>query len=209
MKLPKYILINTASTVEEALSQIQIASEAGAPWVQLRLKHSPKDQIRAAALAAQKNAGPNTLLCLNDHPDLVLATKIPCVHLGKNDLHPLRARNLLGPKTLIGCTVNSIEDAQRLAKYAQHIDYFGVGPWRFTGTKENLAPILSPEDFREICKILPRPCYAIGGIKPEDWPLAQELGLYGLAIAGDVFDHPSPQSRISVWNQLFEPPPCE
>lgn len=205
--LPKFILINTATEPDQALEQITLASKSGAPWVQLRLKKTPKPQILETASAALQARGPNTLLCLNDHPDLALAAKIPSLHLGKNDLHPMIARNMLGSKCIIGCTVNSVEDANRLAKYLDVIDYFGVGPWRYTSTKENLAPILSPEDYAQIVQILsPKPCYAIGSITPEDLEQVQKLGLYGVALASDVFAHQSPQSRISVWKQLLDTP---
>ena len=55
----------------------------------------------------------------------------------------------------IGATANTFEDI-RLA-VERGASYIGLGPYRFTGTKKNLSPILGLEGYRKIivqCKEL-------------------------------------------------------
>ena len=60
----------------------------------------------------------------------------------------------------------------------------GVGPYRFTQTKERLAPILGLEGYRDLqLADYPLPTYAIGGIRPDEAPLFDALGIYGIAMS--------------------------
>ena len=95
-------------------------------------------------------------------------------------MSPTLARELLGDAVLIGRTCNTREDLR--AALAQPIDYVGVGPYRFTQTKERLAPILGLEGYRDLhLADYPLPAYAIGGIRPDEAPLFDALGIYGIA----------------------------
>ena len=104
------------------------------------------------------------------------------MHLGKEDMSPSLARQLLGDAVLIGRTCNTHEDLQ--AVLAEPIDYVGVGPYRFTQTKQRLAPILGIEGYRKLqLADYPLPAYAIGSIRSDEAPLFDELGLYGIAMS--------------------------
>ena len=71
------------------------------------------------------------------------------MHLGKEDMSPILARELLGDAVLIGRTCNTREDLR--AALAQPIDYVGVGPYRFTQTKERFSPPSSVSKAIVIC----------------------------------------------------------
>ena len=98
-------------------------------------------------------------------------------------MSPSLARELLGDAALIGRTCNTQADLQ--AALREPIDYVGVGPYRFTQTKERLAPILGIEGYRDLhLADYPLPAYAIGGIRPDESPLFDALGIYGIAMSG-------------------------
>lgn len=201
--LPAWLLITTAQDRENVLRQIQIAVDHGAPSIQLRIKNRPKSEWQEWALEAQHICAGKTSLIINDQVEVALNIKADGVHLGKNDLHPVRARNVLGPKKIIGVTINSIEDAHKIARLPSGtVDYAGVGPWRFTTTKENLSEILQANDFKKIQEVLPNiPCYAIGGIGPDDLGAVHLLGLQGIALASYVFGAENPGDKIKLLNQ--------
>ena len=128
-------------------------------------------------------------LIINDRIHVALQVGADGVHLGSLDMPWAEARALVGPDFIVGGTVNSVADAAR-ASMPGLLDYVGVGPYRFTKTKRNLAPILSNGEWQEILRTLgPIPSYAIGGIRVEDLPVIRERGLTGVAVCSGVYRH--------------------
>jgi thiamine-phosphate pyrophosphorylase len=104
-------------------------------------------------------------------------------------MSPTEARELLGKGFIIGGTANTFEDIERLA--ASGVDYIGLGPFRFTSTKENLSPILGIEGIEGIIKKCNEkgihiPIIAIGGIKTEDVKTIMDKGVYGIAVSSSI-----------------------
>lgn len=93
------------------------------------------------------------------------------------------AKQITGKKFLLGATCNTIEDVENAIK--KGADYIGMGPYRFTTTKKNLAPILGLDGYKSvISKLKPQiPIYAIGGIEKTDIKLLREVGVYGVAVS--------------------------
>ena len=122
-------------------------------------------------------------------------------HLGKNDMPLDIAWEVLKDKLdsnaifYIGATANTFEDI-RLA-VERGASYIGLGPYRFTGTKKNLSPILGLEGYRKIiaqCKEagIDIPIFAIGGITLEDVGPLMETGITGIAVSGAIINAPDP-----------------
>lgn len=164
------------------------ALEGGCKWIQLRMKNMEVDEMNQLVEQAQ-------VLCLkyeaklliNDHVQLAKAFGVDGVHLGKEDMPPAEARAILGDDFIIGSTANTIEDIRELGK--QPIDYIGLGPFRYTTTKEKLSPVLGVEGYREILSEMKRqeiniPVIAIGGIVVTDVLSILSTGVYGIAISG-------------------------
>lgn len=179
------MFITHASSTEEVLRQTEaVLSRGRADIVQLRMKDASKSLMLATAREIQvlcRNYG--VPLLINDHVDVAHIIGADGVHLGKEDMSPTLARELLGDAALIGRTCNSQADLQ--AALREPIDYVGVGPYRFTQTKQRLAPILGIEGYRQLhLGEYPLPAYAIGGIRPDEAPLFDALGIYGIAMSG-------------------------
>jgi len=126
------------------------------------------------------------------------------VHLGKNDMPISEARRILGNEKIIGGTANTFADVQHLA--AQGADYIGCGPFRYTPTKRNLAPILGLEGYRNILKQMQQvgislPLIAIGGIVSTDSAALRDIGVSGIAISGAVLEAADP---IKEMKKLIE-----
>ena len=69
------------------------------------------------------------------------------------------------------------------------MDYIGLGPYRFTNTKNKLSPILGLEGFQNIMDRLSlagvgTPVYAIGGIQTKDFEELLKTGIKGMAVSG-------------------------
>lgn len=162
----------------------------GGRWIQLRMKEASADEITARGRELAALCRPyGAVLLLDDHPELVVPAEAQGVHLGKNDLSPAEARCLLGEGAIIGSTANTLEDIE--AMNPDETDYIGLGPFRYTTTKKNLAPLLGAEGYRHILTELRSrqqywPIVAIGGIEPEDIPAILPSGVNGLAISGAI-----------------------
>ena len=129
-----------------------------------------------------------------------METKVHGVHLGKEDMDPAKAREFLGPHAIIGCTANTAADILALAPL--DIDYIGLGPFRFTATKERLSPVIGLEGYRKIvdevraagCQL---PIVAIGGIEPADIPALLDAGVNGIAMSGAIINSPDPAATVA------------
>ena len=100
---------------------------------------------------------------------------------------------------LIGGTANTAEQIIRLKK--KGADYAGCGPFRFTTTKEKLAPTLGLEGYRHILQQLHKagirlPVCAIGGIEPDDVLPLLETGVQGIAVSGAVLRDSDPAAMM-------------
>jgi len=182
-------ITNDFSKLNE-LEQIQQVCKAGAKWIQLRLKNkSDEDILKMGKQAADICHQYQAKLILNDHAHLVKEIGAHGVHLGKADLSPVTARKLLGREYIIGGTANDINDIRQL--HQSGVDYIGLGPFRFTQTKKNLAPVLGLKGYKQIieqCQIenIHLPIVAIGGINIEDVSDLVESGLHGIALSSAI-----------------------
>jgi thiamine-phosphate pyrophosphorylase len=157
------------------------AERGGATAVQLRLKSATPREL--AGLARELVAALGIPLLVNDRPDVALAAGAAGVHLGPDDLPVSLARKIAPPGFVIGASVGS-EDEAGLAGEA---DYWGIGPWRETATKEDAGTGLGVEGFARLRRLSgDRPCVAIGGITPSDVALVRSAGGAGVAVAGGI-----------------------
>jgi thiamine-phosphate pyrophosphorylase len=160
----------------------------GARWVQLRMKDAPSDRWLATAREVVRICHDFSAICIvNDNVEIALASGADGVHLGKLDQEWRAARTLLGPEKILGGTINNLEDVER-AKAAGCLDYVGVGPWRFTSNKKNLAPLLGQSGVQRLIKALGNlPAWIIGGVEIADVPTARSVGAAGVAVSSALY----------------------
>lgn len=197
--------ISQGETSKEQLYNIHQALDAGCKWVQMRFKNQTSKETFALAEKVKP-------LCeeylanfiIND--DLHLAEQIAAdgVHLGLTDTKIDEARAILGSTKIIGGTANTFEDIQNHVKNG--CDYIGLGPFRFTVTKEKLSPILGLSGYFEILQKMKKdkievPVYAIGGIILKDLSPLMETGIHGIAVSGIITE--SAEKKILI-KQLKE-----
>jgi thiamine-phosphate pyrophosphorylase len=165
----------------------QIACENGIRWIQLRVKNKPFDEwLQIAKEVKAICDGFQTVLIINDNVEICKEVNADGVHLGKNDMPVTEARKILGNKKIIGGTANTIQDIKQLEK--EGVDYIGLGPYKFTNTKEKLAPVLGIKNYATIQQFNNStiPLIAIGGIQLEDVKLIINTGIYGIAVSSAI-----------------------
>lgn len=170
------------------IDNIRAACDAGCTWIQLRIKDAAPDAVMAQALAARKICDAyGATLIINDHPHIAKAVAAQGVHVGRNDMSVAAARQITGPGHIVGGTANTLQDI--LQHVQDGADYVGLGPYRFTTTKQKLSPILGLEGIAGIMQQLQAreiniPVVAIGGILLEDIPALLAAGVQAVAVSG-------------------------
>lgn len=161
---------------------------AGARWIQLRMKNAPRTEWLTTAADVVAICREHGAICvINDSVEVALASGADGVHLGRTDASWRGARERLGPRRILGGTVNNTADAHIVAM-SDCLDYVGIGPWRFTANKQNLAPILGPDGVRALVQQLDGlPAWAIGGIEADDLPAVRATGATGAAVSSVLF----------------------
>ncbi len=178
----------------------RMALEGGCKWIQLRMKDASDDEVRKAAAEIQPMCKEHeAVFLLDDRVELAKELHADGVHLGKNDMPIDEARRILGEEYIIGGTANTFDDIQRIA--SQGADYIGCGPFRFTTTKKNLAPVLGIEGYRDIIAKMRNaginiPMVAIGGITPDDIDEILATGVQGVAVSGTVLNADDPVAMM-------------
>ncbi len=176
--------------------EVQMAIEGGCKWIQLRMKDATYDEMKSTALEIIPICRENDIiLVIDDNVELVNELRVHGVHLGKNDMDPRKAREILGPHAIIGVTANTADDI--LSFRGIDVDYVGVGPFRHTTTKKNLAPVIGLDGYKDIvAKVTAAgnklPLVAIGGITLEDVTGIMATGVQGIAVSGSIINAPDP-----------------
>ena len=177
------------------------ALEGGCKWIQLRMKDTSDEEFVAVGRVIGKmckEAGAKFIL--DDRVHLVETLDADGVHVGKKDMPVPEARKILGPDRIIGATANTLDDALKAMK--DGADYLGIGPFRFTTTKEKLAPVLGLEGLTELMtklrKVSDIPVVAIGGIKDADIRDIMRSGVTGIAVSGNILNAPSPKEKTEI-----------
>lgn len=197
--------ISQGKTIEQQLYNIHQALDAGCDWIQMRFKNQTAKNSFALAEAVK-------FLCeeylanfiVNDNIYLAQQIAADGVHLGLSDMKIDEARAILGATKIIGGTANTLEDIVNHTKNG--CDYVGLGPFRFTNTKEKLSPILGLSGYYEILEKLKKnnieiPVYAIGGITLKDLNPLIETGIHGIAVSGIITKSDEKELLIQQLNE--------
>lgn len=182
------------------LESIQTALDAGCNWIQLRIKNQSFENVLKLAENAKILCDSyQAKLIINDFPFVAKEIAAYGLHLGLDDMSIETARKIVGKNMIVGGTANTLEHIVKRVK--EGADYIGLGPFRFTTTKQNLSPILGLEGYSNLTKSLKEldlsiPIIAIGGITQEDIAAISETGMYGVAISGSIINSENPRNVV-------------
>jgi thiamine-phosphate diphosphorylase len=103
---------------------------------------------------------------------------------------------VLGPHAIIGASVGS--EGEALA--AGDADYWGIGPWASTVTKDDAGAPLGAEGFQRLAALAwPRPCIAIGGVVADDVAAVRAAGGAGIAVVSGILAAPDVTSATRAY----------
>lgn len=178
------------------LQSAEIALKGGCRRIQLRMKNATADEVERTGREIKAACDIyDAALYIDDHVEVCGKLNATGVHLGKTDMPPARARKMLGDGFTIGGTANSLNDIMYLVR--EGVDYIGLGPFRFTTTKQQLSPLLGLSGYRNIVREcsdrgIDLPILAIGGITANDIPEIMETGISGIALSSTILNADDP-----------------
>jgi thiamine-phosphate pyrophosphorylase len=194
--MEKLQYISQGFTKAEQEFNIKKALDNGIKWIQIRWKDAPEHEFNKLCECSKKICLEYQAICIiNDHVQMAKEVEADGVHLGLKDTSIETARHILDKNKIIGGTANTIKDV--LQRINESCDYIGLGPLRFTSTKEQLSPVLGFEGYEKIINDLKQKSieipkiFAIGGIVLEDIERLQQIGIYGVAVSGQITNQPS------------------
>ena len=176
---------------EALLDKIQEAAAAGVDWVQIREKDlSGKECAALTSAAIERAARPPTSgqgpirILVNDRLDVALSQAAGGVHIGENSLPVEKARDLVNSRILsqdflIGVSCHSAEAATAAAKGGANYIFFG--PVFATPSKAAYGAPQGLARLTEVCRIVPLPVIAIGGITLDNAAPCLIAGASGIA----------------------------
>lgn len=194
--MEKLQYISQGNTLQGQELCIRKALDNGVKWVQVRWKNAPENElINLCEISKQLCSEYQAVCIINDHVQIAKEIDADGVHLGLNDSAIEEARLILGENKIIGGTANTLSDV--IQRIKESCDYIGLGPLRFTTTKEKLSPVLGFEGYQNIIdglreKSIDIPkIFAIGSVTLEDILPLKGIEIYGVAVSGLITKQPT------------------
>jgi len=189
-----FITDSTGFEEEEFLRRVEEALEGGATILQLREKNkTTREYITLAEKVHALTKRYNVPLIIDDRVDVALAVDAEGVHLGAEDMTIAQARKILGEDKIIGATAKTVPWA--LDVYNQGADYLGVGAIYPTTTKVKTV-LTSTDTLRDICKAVPIPVNAIGGLNKGNIDVLAGIPIAGICAVSAIMKADDPKTAV-------------
>ena len=187
-----FITDSTGFDESEFLRRVEAALAGGVTILQLREKNkTTMEYIELAEKVHELTKKYNVPLIIDDRIDVALAARSEGVHLGKEDMPIKTARRILGDDFIIGATAKTVPWA--LEAYDGGADYLGVGAIYPTTTKVKTV-LTSTETLADICKAVPIPVNAIGGLNKDNIDVLAGIPIAGICVVSAIMKAESPKA---------------
>lgn len=186
-----FITDSNGFTEGEFLYRVEQALMGGVTLMQLREKtRTTREYIELAEKVHQIAVKYQVPLIIDDRIDVALAIGAEGVHVGKEDMTVAMARKLMGPDKIVGATAKTVPWA--LEAYEQGADYLGVGAIYPTTTKVKTV-LTSTETLADICRTVPIPANAIGGLNKGNIDILQGIPVGGICVVSAIMKADDPK----------------
>lgn len=176
---------------------------AGIKVIQYREKDKKAGQMYEECLKIRemtKQAG--VTFIVNDHVDLALVVGADGVHIGQDDLPPVKVRELIGNDMILGLSTHAPEQAQAAVELGC-VDYIGVGPVFTTKTKKDVCQAVGLEYLAYVAQNHDIPFVAIGGIKEHNIHEVKRHGAKIVALVTDIVSAPDITAKVIAIRQAI------
>lgn len=198
-----FITDSTGLGEEEFLRRTEEALQGGVTLLQLREKNrTTREYLSLAEKVHELTRRYGVPLLIDDRLDVAMAMDAEGVHLGQSDLPIHIARRILGPDKIVGATAKTVPQATEA--YEQGADYLGVGAIYPTTTKVKTV-LTSTDTLRDICKAVPIPVNAIGGLNKTNIDVLCGIPIAGICVVSAIMKADDPrQAAVDLRDKAKE-----
>jgi len=192
----------TQTRGRDLLAVLEQTLQGGVRAVQLREKDLSASELFVLAEKTRKLCQRyDALLFVNDRVDVALAVEADGVQLGAASIPIEAARELLGPRKIIGASTHSLGEANEAVQHGA--DFILFGPVYFTPSKASYGSPQGLEALKKIVEKISLPVYAIGGIKLDNIEDVRRTGVRGVALISAVMSAKNPaEATQNILSQL-------
>lgn len=198
-----FITDSTGLSEEDFLRRTEEALQGGVTLLQLREKNrTTREYLSLAEKVHELTRRYGVPLLIDDRLDVAMAMDAEGVHLGQSDLPIHIARRILGPDKIVGATAKTVPQATEA--YEQGADYLGVGAIYPTTTKVKTV-LTSTDTLRDICKAVPIPVNAIGGLNKTNIDVLCGIPIAGICVVSAIMKADDPrQAAVDLRDKAKE-----
>lgn len=179
------------------------AAKGGVSYVQLREKEISTHYFLEEAITIKRLLKPYKIpLIINDRVDVAMASGADGVHIGQEDMPYKIARKLLGPKAIIGLSVETWEDVEVSQKL--DVSYIAVSPVFATPTKTDTKGVWGLEGLTRIKAFSRHSLVAIGGINESNVKDVVRAGAHCVAVVSAICAASDPEDSSRKINQIIQ-----
>lgn len=201
-------LLGRSASADDLLRPVERAAAAGIDWIQIREKDlSARDLLRLIrrtvavchdAARGGKTASPKIIV--NDRVDVALAAGADGVHLSEASIPPAETvrwlRSSRAPRNFsVGVSCHSA--AASIAAENAGANYIFFGPVYETPSKIGFGEPQGLDKLSEVCRSVPIPVLAIGGIAETNAAACIHAGASGIA-AIRLFQHTADPAAVQA-----------
>ena len=189
----KLYLVTDSTGLTEALflEKIERALKGGVTMVQIREKDkSTREYMELGQKVHEVTKKYGVPLMVDDRIDVAMAIGAEGVHLGQSDMPVDIARMIVGDKMIIGATTKTVEQAKIACE--QGADYLGVGAIYPTTTKVKTV-LTSVDTLKDICRAVPIPANAIGGLNSSNLQILKGVPIAGICVVSAIMKSEDPK----------------
>jgi thiamine-phosphate diphosphorylase len=197
LPLPCLMLIVDPSVDRQAIIQ---AIDGGVDCIQLRGPDASPETMRSAALMLKSITSGRALLIVNNEPEIVHDLSLDGLHLPEQAR--LKVDAAANRRFLIGRSAHSAAAAVRAA--TEGADYIIAGTIFETGTHPGRDGA-GLEFLSEVCRSVPIPVLAIGGVTPENISNCIEAGACGAAVISGILAADDPAAAAQRYASAILP----
>lgn len=187
-----FITDSTIYDEEEFLIRVEQALRGGVTLLQLREKNrTTREYIELAEKVHSISKKYGVPLIIDDRVDVALAVDAEGVHVGASDMPVATARKLMGENKIVGATAKTVPWA--IEAYEQGADYLGVGAIYPTTTKVKTV-LTSTDTLCDICRAVPIPVNAIGGLNKNNIDILAGIPIAGICAVSAIMKVDNPMT---------------
>ncbi len=191
-----YLLLTRDLCRHDPEHVLREAIAGGVSVVQVREKSaSDRELLDWLGRVREITHASDTLLVVNDRPDLAVLCDADGVHVGQDEATVRDARRVVGPNRLVGVSTHDLEQAR--AAVLEGADYVGVGP-TFPSRTKSFDEFAGIEFVRAVSTEVTLPTYVLGGVNETNVSEVVEAGGTRVAVTAAISSADDPRAAAAA-----------